>query len=95
MVLYGSKKQQADLDSTSLKLELRKVDECGKNCWFKVMPRFKVRLNGEEVSYLIEMFLNYFRFGQGISYVFCTSNLDYLSTLATSSMRILDLKKFA
>jgi hypothetical protein len=47
MFLSGNKRERADLDPASLKLQLQK--EGSKNSLFTIMPRFKVRFEGEEV----------------------------------------------
>lgn len=47
MFLRGSKNEPADRDPSCLKIDM--VREGTSNCWFKVMPRFKVRFEGEKV----------------------------------------------
>jgi len=47
MLLCGDKKARADLDPTSLKLNL--VKDGTNQSWFKIMPRYKVRFEGEEI----------------------------------------------
>jgi hypothetical protein len=48
MLLRGTK-QSADLETGCLKFTLTPESEGDKDCWFKVIPRYKVRIMGEQV----------------------------------------------
>jgi len=47
MYLAGSKRDRAETEVSALKISLDK--DGSKNCWFKIMPKFKVRFEGEAV----------------------------------------------
>lgn len=63
-LLAANKHERADLDLSCLRVELSK--EGTKDCWFKVMPRFKVRFEGEKVRKNDQIVLIHEKTGQFI-----------------------------